>query len=206
VLRSLAFPRGVPALNTDAAGSAPPDAFGPFRVLHQIGAGVLGPVFRAYHQEQNRLVAIKLFKLDLPPERVHQLVADLETLIAIDLSHPAIAAPIATGIVDNTAFLALDFVAADSLDVVIRESGSAAAIDVLRVASPLADALDTGAALGALHGALHPRDVLVTADDVRMTGIGISAIVERAGVAAPVRRRGIEPPTCSASARWCSRC
>ena len=46
------------------------DAFGPFRVLHQIGAGALGPVFRAYDPEQDRLVAVKLFRLDLSPERV----------------------------------------------------------------------------------------------------------------------------------------
>src|SRR5438128_1234068 len=62
-------------LQTEAAGPTPDDTFGPFRVLHQIGAGVLGPVFRAYDPESDRLVAVKLFRLDLPPERVHQLVA-----------------------------------------------------------------------------------------------------------------------------------
>ncbi|MGE3509096.1 MAG: hypothetical protein AB7N65_09470, partial [Vicinamibacterales bacterium] len=49
-------------LKNDAADAAPPDAFGPFRVLHQIGAGALGPVFRAYDPEQDRLVAVKLFQ------------------------------------------------------------------------------------------------------------------------------------------------
>src|SRR5262245_38706614 len=93
-----AFLRGVPTLNTDAAGAAPPDAFGPFRVLHQIGAGALGPVFRAYQPEQDRLVAVKWFRLDLPPERAHQLVAELEQLIALDLTHAGIAAPIAAGL------------------------------------------------------------------------------------------------------------
>src|SRR5262245_6697001 len=34
------------SLHTEPAGTAPPDAFGPFRVLHQLGAGTLGPVFR----------------------------------------------------------------------------------------------------------------------------------------------------------------
>src|SRR5712692_11028496 len=85
-------------LHTEAAGSAPPDALGPFRVLHQIGAGALGPVFRAYEPERDRLVAIKLFRFDLPPERVHQLVAELERLIASGLTHPGIATPLAAGI------------------------------------------------------------------------------------------------------------
>src|SRR5512138_2192249 len=69
-------------LHTEAAGTAAPDAFGPFRVLHQVGAGTLGPVFRAFDPEHDRLVAVKLFKLDLPPERVHQLIAAFEKLIA----------------------------------------------------------------------------------------------------------------------------
>ena len=72
------------SLHTDAPGTAPPDAFGPFRVLHQIGAGTLGPVFRAYDPEQEKLVAVKWFRLDLPPERTHRLVAELEQLIAAD--------------------------------------------------------------------------------------------------------------------------
>ena len=67
MLPSLAFLRGVPSLHTEASGFAPPDAFGPFRVLHQIGAGALGPVFRAFDPAKDRLVAVKLFRLDLPP-------------------------------------------------------------------------------------------------------------------------------------------
>src|SRR5260370_11181564 len=64
------------SLHIEAAGFAPPDAFGRFRVLHQIGAGTLGPVFRAYEPDRERLVAIKLFRRDLPPDRVHRLVGE----------------------------------------------------------------------------------------------------------------------------------
>src|SRR6476659_3210309 len=147
-------------LNTDAAGTAPPDAFGPFRVLHQIGAGALGPVFRAYQPEQDRLVAIKLFKLDLPPERVHQLVGAFERLIAADLTDPTLSAPRAAGIADVAAYLVQDYIGAESLDLAVREHGAASPADALRVAVQLADALDCAASVNIFHGALHPRDVL----------------------------------------------
>ena len=176
------------SLHTEAGGSAPPDAFGPFRVLHQIGAGALGPVFRAYDPEQDKLVAVKLFRLDLPPERVHELVASLERLIAADLTHSAIAAPLATGIVQASAFLAQDFVAADSLDTVVREHGPAPASEALRIITQLAGALDFAAVVGIVHGALHPRDVLISPDDVRLTGLGVARALESAGAQAPVRR------------------
>ncbi len=167
----------------------PPDAFGPFRVLHQIGNGGLGPVFRAYDSDRDRLVAIKVFRLDLPPERVHQLVAEFEQLIGAELRHPAIAAPRGTGIdAANNAFLAQDFAAADSLDIVLRENGRAPLDRTLRVASQLADALDYAAERHVLHGSLHPRDILLSEDDIRIVGVGVSRALERAGVASPVRR------------------
>jgi protein kinase-like protein/PEGA domain-containing protein len=176
------------SLHTDAAGAAPPDAFGPFRVLHQIGAGTLGPVFRAYDASRERLVAVKLFKLDLPPERGHQLVAEFERLIAAELSHPAIAAPLATGISGVSAYLVQDYVAADSLDLAVREYGPAPAANALRVAAQLAGALDFAAAVHVMHGALHPRDILLSSDDTRLTGLGVAHALERIGVVAPVRR------------------
>src|SRR5437762_7890118 len=94
------------SLHTEVSGPAPDDAFGPFRILHQIGAGVLGPVFRAYDPDSDRLVAIKVFLLDLPPERVHELVARFEELLAADLGRSALTRPIATGIAGVNAFLA----------------------------------------------------------------------------------------------------
>jgi hypothetical protein len=158
-------------------------------VLHQIGNGALGPVFRAYDSDRDRLVAIKVFRLDLPPERVHQLVAEFEQLIAAELQHPVIAAPRAAGIdAGNNAFLAQDFAAADSLDIVVRENGRAQLANTLRVASQLAEALDYAADRQVLHGALHPRDILLSEDDIRIVGVGVSRALERVGVTTPVRR------------------
>ena len=145
-------------------------------------------MFRAYDSTRERLVAVKLFTLDLPPERGHQLVAGFERLIAADLTHPALAAPLATGISGVSAFLVQDYVAADSLDLAIREHGPAPAANALRVAAQLAGALDFAAAVNVTHGALHPRDVLLSSDDSRLTGLGVTRALERIGVVAPVRR------------------
>ncbi|HEX7138045.1 MAG TPA: PEGA domain-containing protein [Vicinamibacterales bacterium] len=153
-----------------------------------MGAGTLGPVFRAYDARRERLVAVKLFRLDLPPERVHQLVAELEELIAAELNHPAVAIPLATGFTGVSAYLAQDYVAAESLDLAVREYGAAPAADALRVAVQLAGALDLAAVANVNHGALHPRDVLLSDDETRLTGIGVARALENVGIAPPVRR------------------
>ena len=158
-------------------------------------------MFRAYDAERERLVAVKAFKLDLPPDRVHRLVAEFERIIAAGLTHPVLAVPLATGIAGVSAYLAQEYVAADSVDLVVREFGPAPAADALRVAAQLAGALDFAAAVHMTHGALHPRDVLLSSDDTRLTGIGIASALERIGVAAPVRRPYTAPERI-AGARW----
>src|SRR3954464_10348768 len=203
-LREHTLPEGAIPLHTDAAGSAPPDAFGPFRVLHQIGAGALGPVYRAAHPEDDRSVAIKVFRLDVPPERVHQFVGELDKLIAANLTHPGIAAPIAAGIADVSAYLVQEFAEADSLDVIVRDYGPAPPPDAIRIVTQLAGAFDFAAVVNVTHGALHPRDVLIAADDVRLTGMGIGPALERIGVAVPVRRPYTAPERVSAG-RWTRR-
>ena len=149
---------------------------------------MLGPVFRAYDPGQDKLVAVKLFRLDLPPERVHELVADFERLIAADLTHSSIVAAIGTGMVQVSPYLAQDFVAADSLDTVLREHGPAPSSEGLRIITQIAGGLDYAAVVGVVHGALHPRDVLISPDDVRITGLGVGRALERVGVQVPVRR------------------
>jgi serine/threonine protein kinase len=145
-------------------------------------------VFRGYDPERERLVAIKLFKLDLAPERVHQFVTELEHVIAVDCSHPGLVAPIATGIAEVSAFLATDYAAADSLDLWLRENGAAPPARAITIVSTLAAALDSVAGALLLHGAMHPRDVLLTDDEVRLTGIGVARALERIGVSPAVRR------------------
>ena len=60
--------------------------------------------------------------------------------------------------------------------------------NALRVAAQLAGALDFAAAVQIGHGALHPRDVLLSSDETRLTGLGVARALERIGVVAPVRR------------------
>jgi len=54
---------------TSGSSYTPPPAFGRLKVLHQIGAGVLGPVFRAHEDGGERLLAVKALTLDLTPEQ-----------------------------------------------------------------------------------------------------------------------------------------
>src|SRR3954465_3310423 len=99
------------------AAFPPPPAFGPFRVLHQIGIGALGPVFRTYEPTRDRLIAVKVFRLDIVPEQAQALAAALTRAPDPSLFHPSIVAPVAAGVEGTVAYRAEEYVAAESLDV-----------------------------------------------------------------------------------------
>ena len=180
---------GVASLTRDNTSSEPaPGCFGPFRVLHQIGVGVLGPVFRTYEPSHDRLVAVKAFRLDITPEQARDLADELTRLAELQLFHPSIVAPIAAGVEGTVAYLAQEYVAAESLDIAMRHYAPAPLTKVLPFITQLAAAVDFARANGVLHGTLHPRDVFVTPDEARATGFGVAAALASVNVRAPVRR------------------
>lgn len=168
--------------------SSPPSAFGRYRVVHQVGAGVLGPVFRGYDPEHDRAVAIKAFSLDLTPEQARDLAADLARLPTLALGHPSMIAPLGAGVDGSTAYLVEEYFVAESADVALKQYGPAPVPDAMRVVGQLAGALDVAAAALVHHGALHPRDILVAPHEVRLTGLGVVAALERVGFRTAARR------------------
>jgi serine/threonine protein kinase len=157
-------------------------------VLHQVGVGTLGPVFRTYEPTRDRLVAVKVFRLDITPEQAQTLADELTKAAEAGLFHPSIVEPIAAGVQGTVAYRADEYVAAESLDVAMRHYAPAALERVLPFITQLAGAVDFARAAGVGHGALHPRDIFVTPDEARATGFGVVDALERVGLRAPVRR------------------
>ena len=172
----------------DVSPFAAPGAFGPFRVMHQLGVGVLGPVFRTYDPSEDRLVAVKVFHLDMTPEQARTLVEALEHLVGVGLSHPGLVSPIAAGLEDCVPYLAHEYVAAESLDVAMRHYSPAQGETAMLFIRQIADAIDAAHESGIVHGALHLRDVFVTPDEAHVTGFGVVTALEEIGLAGPIRR------------------
>ncbi|MGE0363691.1 MAG: PEGA domain-containing protein [Vicinamibacterales bacterium] len=165
----------------------PRTMYGRVRVLHQIGAGSMGPVFRG-EDPASRPVVIKVLRVGLPPERVAIVATALAAARERLPSHPALCPMLDSGVHEAEPFVVSAFVDGDSLDVALREYGPANIVDALPRLRVLADALDSAAAVGVTHGGLHLRDIIVSPEHTVLTGIGIASILERVGVRPPVRR------------------
>ena len=157
-------------------------------MLHQVGVGVLGPVFRTYEPTRDRLVAVKVFRLDITPEQAQSLADALGLATEAGLFHPSVVEPIAAGVEGTVAYRAEEYVAAESLDVAMRHYAPATIDKALPFITQLAGAIDFARTAGVGHGALHPRDIFVTPEESRATGFGVVEALERVGLRAPVRR------------------
>ncbi len=166
----------------------PPSAFGTFRVLHPIGSGVLGPVFRAYDSDRERLVVIKALRLDLTPSQVPVVVEALKGIVARPVDAAAVVRAVDAGLEGSLPYLALEFVSGESLDAVLRDARSMPVAAVTACCRAIAEAIDAAWDVGCGHGAMHPRDVFVRADGTfAITGFGVAQALESAGAKAPVR-------------------
>ena len=180
---------GVPPLTDDDVNpSSGPGAFGPFRILHQIGVGVLGPVFRAYNPSDDRPFVIKVLRIDVTPEQARPLVEALEHPAGGGALHPAVVVPVAVGIEEGTPFLVQEYIAAAALDVATRRAAAADPQRTLALLDGLAEALDAAHDRGLLHGALHLRDIFVDDGRPRVTGFGVVPALEQVGLRGPLRR------------------
>ena len=136
---------------TSGTSYSPPPAFGRFKLLHQIGAGVLGPVFRTHDPEHDRLVAVKAFtprSHSRAGRRAGGRVPALgrprhrRRLRGRRQSRPASRS--------SCAYLAVPYVSGESLDAAIRQYGPAPAGDATRLIAHVAEALDAAAHAGVL--------------------------------------------------------
>lgn len=156
--------------------------------MHQIGIGVLGPVFRTYDPESDRLVAVKAFSLDFLPEQAEIFVEALKRIVDVGFAHPTIVTPLDAGLEEGVPFLATEYVMAESLDVAVHHVAPAPADQMIRFVGQLAAAVDAAHARGVMHGGLHARDVFVAPEITRVNGFGVASALEHVGLKVPIRR------------------
>ena len=177
-----------PLIHDDASGCSAPGAFGAYRVMHQLGVGVLGPVFRGYSPDGDDLVALKAFHLELVPEQASRFADALGKIVALGAVHPSLVRSLGAGVTDGVPFVAYEYVAAESLDVASRQQALVPVDTTLPLILQLAGALDAAHEQGLCHGALHWRDIFATPDLMKVSGFGVLSALEGVGLRGPLRR------------------
>lgn len=142
-----------------------------YQCLSLVGAGAMGRVYLAMHEQLQRHCALKI----LSPKRG---VCDAEYVerflregqAAAALVHPNIVTLHAVGHVENTHFIEMEYVPGRSLQQLIREEGPLPVDRALRLATMLADGLAAAHRAGIVHRDVKPENVMITRMDIAKIG------------------------------------
>ncbi|HTO88724.1 MAG TPA: protein kinase [Thermoanaerobaculia bacterium] len=146
-----------------------------YLIERRLGAGGMGEVFLARDLALGRPAAVKVLAQPLSSPFRARLLREAEACAR--LQHPAIATFYEAGEVDGVVFLAMEFVAGETLrERLLR--GPLPVPEALLAAGCLLEALNHAHAAGVLHRDIKPENVMLTSDGLaKLLDFGIARLV-----------------------------
>lgn len=137
---------------------------GRYRIDARLGEGAMADVYRAHDPDIARTVAIKVLKPEYArdPELVTRFVREARAAGA--LSHSNIVTIFDVGEAQGAAYIAMELVDGQPLDVVLRNQGRMPYERVLAIGEQLASALAYAHRAGVVHRDVKPSNILLSAD------------------------------------------
>src|SRR3984885_2682583 len=156
---------------------------GPYEILTALGAGGMGEVYKARDTRLNRVIALKA----LPAENVAD--ADrkrrflVEARAASRLNHPNIVTIYDIFEENSVCFIAMEYIAGDTLDQTNAGSGIPLK-DAMKYAAEIAEALAAAHSAGIVHRDLKPANIIITEDGrAKLLDFGLAKLKEPKGPA-----------------------
>ena len=155
-----------------------PESIGPFALLGRLGAGAMGQVYLG-RSTAGRLVAVKTIKIEFAEEAGFRSRFAHEVAAARRVSGVFTAAVVAADADADMPWLATAYVAAPSLNRLVRSGGPLPVPAVRWLAAGCAEALESIHNAGLVHRDLKPSNVLVSPDGPRVIDFGVARAAER---------------------------
>ena len=146
---------------------------GPYEIIEPVGAGGMGEVYKAADRRLERTVAVKL----LPPHWAENSEMrqrfEREAQIIASLHHPNICVLHDIGSQDNYHYLVMEYLEGETLAARIAR-GFLPWDEALKVAMPIADALDKAHRRGVVHRDLKPANVILSETGPKLLDFGLA--------------------------------
>jgi hypothetical protein len=160
------------------------EAFGGYTIESVLGRGGMGTVYLATHERLARKVALKVISPELAGDEDFRARFLRESQLAASLDHAHVIPIYDAGDVDGVLYLAMRYVGGPNLQGLIRQHGSLAPAETLRIAEQIGGALDAAHRAGLVHRDVKPANVLLaeTGDHAYLSDFGLAKRTSSAGI------------------------
>jgi DNA-binding SARP family transcriptional activator len=151
-----------------------------YRVLRELGSGVMAKIYLAEDRKLGREVAVKVLKPEYAATvGTERFLREIE--IAARLNHPHILALIDSGEAGRFLYYVMPYVAGEALREKIRREEFLEIPAAIRIALDVATALDYSHRHRVVHRDIKPQNILLHEDEALVADFGIALAMSEAG-------------------------
>ncbi|GAB3996753.1 hypothetical protein GCM10028807_40110 [Spirosoma daeguense] len=149
-----------------------------YRVESLLGEGGMGTVYQATDTHLERPVAVKMLHTHLVNQASFTERFRNEAMILARLNHPNIAVVYNFLQDGGDYFMAMEYVAGDSLETIVRKTGALSASVAAEIVRQALEGLTHAHRKGVLHRDIKPANLMLTPDgNVKLMDFGIARVV-----------------------------
>src|SRR5437870_1450331 len=153
-----------------------------YKILDRLGKGGMGEVYVAEDTRLKRKVALKILPaaMSSDPERLNRFQREAEAIAA--LNHPNVVTIFSVEEGEGIHFLSMELVEGRTLDHAITPKGLEDLQSFLRIAIPIAEALEAAHKRGIVHRDLKPGNIMISESGrIKVLDFGLAKWIEREG-------------------------
>lgn len=146
---------------------------GPYEVLSLLGIGGMGEVYKTRDSRLDRVVAVKVLRAEVAGRPDRRARFEKEARATSSLTHPHICRLYDVGDDEGRPYIVMEYLEGETLDDCLTR-GQLSAVDVMRYAIQIADALAHAHRAHIIHRDLKPSNVMLTSSGAKLLDFGLA--------------------------------